>query len=195
MFNSFDVNDKRYRIMKGAAKIFAEKGFHRAKMEEIAQEADVGKGTVYEYFSSKQQLFIEMFKQGKDYYLDALNRAVENEPVFYSKLKNIAYLHLNFFKEHKDLARIFMQEFLQLGVEMQEAVFQLEEYEIKLLEELFQQGVREGYFRPANTKVAARAFYGSINAMSVPMLFFGEKPNLEKLSGEIVDIFLRGIKK
>jgi TetR/AcrR family fatty acid metabolism transcriptional regulator len=195
VFDSSDVNDKRYRIMKGAAKVFAQKGFHRAKMEEIAQEADVGKGTVYEYFSSKQQLFIEMFQVGKDYYLDALNRVVENEPVFYNKLKNVAYLHLNFFNEHKDIARIFMQEFLQLGVEMHQAVFQLEEHEIKLLEELFQQGVREGYFRPVDTRVAAHAFYGSVNAMSVPMLFFGEKPDLEKLSGEIVDIFLQGIKK
>ncbi|MGI6685684.1 MAG: TetR/AcrR family transcriptional regulator [Bacillota bacterium] len=195
MLISVDENDKRYRIMKAAAKIFAHKGFHRAKIEEIAQEAGVGKGTVYEYFPSKQQLFMQMFKVGKDYYLDVLTKQINQESGLYDKLKNITYLHLKFFIDHTDIARVMMQEFLQLGAEMHKAVFQTQEQEIGLLDELFQQGIEEGCFRSIDTKLTAYAFYGSVHAIGVSMIFYGERPNLEKLSREIVDVFLQGIKK
>lgn len=193
MLNSVDINDKRYRIMKAAAKMFARKGFFRAKMEEIAQEADVGKGTVYEYFSSKEQLFIEMFKTGRDYYMGALTSRLENESELDEKLKNVAHLYLTFINDYKDIAMVMMQEFLQLGAEMQEAVFQAHEQEIGILDELFIQGVREGYFRSIDTRLTAYVFYGSVHAMGAPMIFQEGKPDLEKLSKEIVDILLNGI--
>jgi len=195
MFISVDENDKRYRIMKAAAKVFARKGFHRAKMEEIAQEAEVGKGTVYEYFSSKQQLFIEMFQVGRDYYLDTLVKKVAGEDGLKNKLKKVAYLHLKFFSEHTDVARVMMQEFLQLGAEMYGEVLQTQKREIEVLQGLIEEGVRSGYFRVLDAKIAAYAFYGSIHAIGSLMIFRGEKPDLEKLSGEIVDVFLQGIKK
>ena len=52
--------DKRLRIIEAAVIVFSRKGFHRAKVEEIAEVAGVGKGTVYEYFKSKKELFLEM---------------------------------------------------------------------------------------------------------------------------------------
>lgn len=198
MFISPDENDKRYRIMQAAVKIFAQKGFYRAKMEEIAQEADVGKGTVYEYFPSKQQLFIEMFQTGKEYYFDFLTKQVKNQLGLYQQLKNIAYFHLRFFVEHKDIARVMLQEYLQLGWEMHQAVFQAQEEEIQVLENLFQEGVRNKSLRSIDTHTTAYAFYGAVNALGVPLLFQDAqdgRPDLEKISIEIVDLFYRGIEK
>ncbi|TLM97504.1 helix-turn-helix transcriptional regulator, partial [bacterium] len=63
-------SEKRVQIIKAAIKVFSEKGFHDAKVEDIAQQADVGKGTVYEYFSSKTELFQEMFRSGMQFYME-----------------------------------------------------------------------------------------------------------------------------
>lgn len=49
--------EKRQMILEAACRIFSEKGYHNARVEEIALEAGVGKGTVYEYFPSKKYLF------------------------------------------------------------------------------------------------------------------------------------------
>lgn len=193
MLFSVDMSDKRYRIMRAAAKMFARKGFYRAKMEEIAQEADVGKGTVYEYFSSKEQLFIEMFKAGREYYLGVLTGQLENETDIYDKLINVAYLHLTFINDHKDIAMVMMQEFLQLGTEMHQAVFQAHKDEIEALNGIFKQGVMEGYFRDIDTKLTAYIFYGSVHAMGAPMIFQEEILDLKKIAAEIVDIFMKGI--
>jgi TetR/AcrR family fatty acid metabolism transcriptional regulator len=52
---------KRNRIIRAAAAVFSQKGYTGALMAEVAVEAGVGKGTVYEYFSSKAELFLAVF--------------------------------------------------------------------------------------------------------------------------------------
>lgn len=54
-----EKNQKRKDIMTSARILFKEKGYHNTKMEEIAVNAGVGKGTLYEYFNSKQDIFDE----------------------------------------------------------------------------------------------------------------------------------------
>jgi AcrR family transcriptional regulator len=50
---------KRSDILTSARALFKENGFHNTKMEDIAQRAGVGKGTLYEYFKNKQEIFDE----------------------------------------------------------------------------------------------------------------------------------------
>ena len=54
--------DKRSRIIEAAAKVFAHKGYNSTLIADIAKEAGIGKGTIYEYFPSKQDLFFAVFK-------------------------------------------------------------------------------------------------------------------------------------
>lgn len=54
-----EKNQKRSDILAAARILFREKGFHNAKMDDIAQRAGVGKGTLYEYFKNKQEIFDE----------------------------------------------------------------------------------------------------------------------------------------
>ena len=55
--------ETKERILAAALKIFGEKGYHPATMAEIAEEANVGKGTLYWYFSSKEELFSGIIEQ------------------------------------------------------------------------------------------------------------------------------------
>ena len=53
---------KRAHIILAAARVFAEKGFSGTMMSEIADHAGIGKGTLYEYFDSKEALFFSVFE-------------------------------------------------------------------------------------------------------------------------------------
>ncbi|WP_089609318.1 TetR/AcrR family transcriptional regulator [Dehalobacterium formicoaceticum] len=191
----FEVNpqDKRLRIMQAAVRVFAQKGFHRAKMEEIARTADVGKGTVYEYFPSKERLFIEMIKIGKKYYQDRLMAQIKGVEGFSEKLKEVAYLHMIFFHEHRDMTQVMMQEYLQLGAEVHEEFAQFHEQEIRVIREIIAQGTDEGSFRPQETERTSLFFYGAVHAVSCRSISALGKNDLEKLAEEVTDLFLRGI--
>ena len=55
-----DKEEKKRKILQAASDIFVEKGFSNVVISDIAQAAGIGKGTVYEYFKSKEELFSEL---------------------------------------------------------------------------------------------------------------------------------------
>ncbi len=59
---SFKPDDKHHRILEAAVQVFARKGFAGASIAAIAAQAGIGKGTVYSYFPSKEDLFFEVFE-------------------------------------------------------------------------------------------------------------------------------------
>jgi AcrR family transcriptional regulator len=57
-----DLRDKKEReILEAAAAVFAEQGFRTTRVADVAERAGIGKGTVYEYFRSKEDLFLRLF--------------------------------------------------------------------------------------------------------------------------------------
>lgn len=64
---------KRRRIIQAAIQVFAEKGVSGGKIADIAKEAGIGKGTIYEYFSSKTDIFMAVF----EYFLKTLLNGYE----------------------------------------------------------------------------------------------------------------------
>jgi len=55
--------DRRAQILRAAAGVFAEKGYSNSTVDEIASAAGIAKGSVYNYFKSKQELFTELFTE------------------------------------------------------------------------------------------------------------------------------------
>ena len=55
---------RKKNIIKGALKVFQEVGIEKTTMDEIANESGFGKATLYYYFSSKDEVFIEIMEQG-----------------------------------------------------------------------------------------------------------------------------------
>lgn len=57
-----DLRDRKEReILEAAAAVFAARGFRATRIDDVAAHAGVGKGTVYEYFRSKEELFLRLF--------------------------------------------------------------------------------------------------------------------------------------
>jgi AcrR family transcriptional regulator len=70
---------RREQILEAAVKVFAEKGFRAAKMQEVANAAGVANGTVYNYFRSKDEVLLAL--------LERLNET-EARPAQFEQLKN-----------------------------------------------------------------------------------------------------------
>ena len=72
------VKDEREAAFKRAAlKVFSSKGYHRSTMSEIAMEAGFGKGTLYWYWKSKQDLYFALVKESHDEFMVLLREASE----------------------------------------------------------------------------------------------------------------------
>lgn len=96
---------KRELILRAAVKVFSSKGYHNTRMEEIAATAGIGKGTIYEYFSSKLQLFQAMLEGSLQYYFELLNQETFKLMPLQERLRILIEAHCRFSLEKKDLAR------------------------------------------------------------------------------------------
>ena len=78
-------------ILDGAVQCFVKKGFHGAGMAEISRVAKVSQASLYQYFSSKNELILEIAKRYSSRDLDALRR-IESASDFMDALEQEAYL-------------------------------------------------------------------------------------------------------
>ena len=59
---TIERGNKRPLLVEAATRVFAEKGYASTRVADIAVRAGVGKGTVYEYFASKEELLFAVFE-------------------------------------------------------------------------------------------------------------------------------------
>jgi len=71
---------RRDKMLRSAAAIFAEKGFEQARLEDIAERAEVSVGTIYNYFSSKFDLLVAMYREDRELVLKQSEAIVANPP-------------------------------------------------------------------------------------------------------------------
>ncbi|HHW40022.1 MAG TPA: TetR/AcrR family transcriptional regulator [Syntrophomonadaceae bacterium] len=165
---------KSAQIFEAAAGVFAEKGFHAATVEEIASRAGIGKGTVYEYFPSKEALFRAMLKAGMQSYLAAVRERLKRPASARGALEQIALAHACFVREKGALARLIADEQGCLAPWAREWVFRMRERKLEAIAKLIARGAEQGEFRPVNPRLAAEVFLGVVGAICLPALFTRE---------------------
>ena len=69
---------RKDQILKGALTVFKNKGLEKATMDEIAKQADFGKATLYYYFSSKEEIFIELLDRGWKMIWESIEPAIQD---------------------------------------------------------------------------------------------------------------------
>ncbi|MDL2248267.1 TetR/AcrR family transcriptional regulator [Tyzzerella sp. OttesenSCG-928-J15] len=68
--------DKQERIMRAAIQEFITNGFERAKISDIAKNSDIAKGSIYQYFEDKKELFIYCAQWGLEVFMEKLNQRI-----------------------------------------------------------------------------------------------------------------------
>jgi len=81
-----EKNQKRQDILQAAMALFMDKGFQNTKMEDIAIDAGVGKGTLYEYFENKQDIFDEACIEYVNVIIDNIRYVSNMDDTFNNKL-------------------------------------------------------------------------------------------------------------
>lgn len=188
---------KREAIIFSALEIFERDGFHKAKVEDIAKGANVGKGTIYEYFDSKRDLFYQMVKSMMDKYFDLVQNVVEENIDPISKLHNLVKLQLELTSKHANLGHIIQVEAIKSGIrkDLKLVFIEFRRKQINIVEKILEEGIEAKLFKKVNTYMAALFFLGG----SVQFAF--DQNVVEKCGGdkteldmeEFVNTFLKGV--
>ncbi len=103
-------NDRRAKIMQAAEKLFTSSRLHEITLDDVVAEAHVGKGTVYTYFTNKEDLFFQVATSGFDELCDLIDDNVPTGAHFMEQLINACNLVSKFFARRKQLFRMIQSE-------------------------------------------------------------------------------------
>jgi TetR/AcrR family fatty acid metabolism transcriptional regulator len=191
-------SDVKYRkIIAAATKIFAQKGFFKAKVSEIAKEAGIADGTVYIYFRHKDDILISLFEEKMQEVLDNMKEQIDQETDPLKKIERFALVHLKLIEDHKDIAEIIQVELRQSSKFMKNYHnTKFFEY-LNLISAIIQEGKEKGVIREdINPGIAKRAFFGALDEMS-RFWVLSKKPkyDIQTASQQITNFFIHGIRK
>lgn len=142
--------DKRDLILRATEKIIAARGLHGLSMQLIATEADVAAGTIYRYFTDKDELIIEL---RKDILAKLASFVLENcgEGTLEQKFKRI-WLKMHNFARKLTPSNLSYEQYSTLPDSNTEDIKQLELEALSPLFELFDEGKEKGLFYPLNNR-------------------------------------------
>ncbi|HEX8580992.1 MAG TPA: helix-turn-helix domain-containing protein, partial [Acidimicrobiales bacterium] len=99
--------ERRRQLMAYAAARFAENGYHPTSVAEIVQGLGVGKGVFYWYFSSKEELFVEILRESQQDLRRRQEQAIGDEPDPLRRLELGIRASMAWAEEHRDVYRLF----------------------------------------------------------------------------------------
>jgi AcrR family transcriptional regulator len=95
-----EKEQRRNDIIDAAEKVFFEKGYAEATMDDISDEVELSKGTVYLYFNTKEELYFAVMIKGFNILVNLFKEAAEKEKSGADKLRAIGEAYIRFFKEY-----------------------------------------------------------------------------------------------
>jgi TetR/AcrR family transcriptional regulator, fatty acid metabolism regulator protein len=188
--------DKRARILNAAIVVFAQKGFHQARVSDVAGEAGVADGTIYLYFKNKDDLLLTLFEEKMDEILAGLEQVLEglDDPV--ERVRAFARYHAWQVRTNRALAEVFQVE-LRLSNKF------LKEYRpqklwnyLGLFGKIVREGQARGIFRPElDPFILMWAFFGSLDELAMQWVLARrrEKFRVEDAAEMVAETFIRGM--
>lgn len=183
---------KREVILESAVKVFSGKGYHNTRMEEIAATAGIGKGTIYEYFDSKLQLFQAMMENSLEVYYESLD--AENSPVtFAERIYYLSDAHFKFCQDNKELTRIVFWDAEIFDEELKEWCDNVRKKKQERMSEIIEAAVLAGEIRNIEPKLLTAVITGIFGAMWAPIVLDGWEIDSSDLARQVTDIIMNGI--
>jgi AcrR family transcriptional regulator len=188
---------RREQILGAATRVFADKGFSRATTREVAREAGVSEGTIYNYFEDKEALLMAI--------MDTLNETERRADDFREGLATDfhgffeAYLRhrMDVIWENREIFRVVMSEMLVNAGLRERYMREVVEPTMRIGEENFQERVGQGKVHATDAPLAMRVVTGSVLGLLVLGLI-GEKEvasRWDEASGVLGELLLHGLEK
>lgn len=113
---------RREAILNAAARVFSSKGYRGATLEEIAVESELAKGTIYNYYRDKEDLFISLVREGYGQFQEMLDRIVSEAGSLNGFLRRLFMFSLKTMQEHKYMMRLMITEGAHLSESLREDI-------------------------------------------------------------------------
>jgi AcrR family transcriptional regulator len=191
-----DVSEERKnQIIAAATKVFTERGFAEARMDDIVAESGLSKGALYWYFDSKDAIIVAILDRVFDWEAAHLDEILDREASAELKLERFVDVTLQDLKKMKPLMPIFF-DFWSLSVRnknINKAIKRYYQNFIDIVEPIIELGIQRGEFRIVDVRESALAIGALFEGTILFYAYFYDILNLETQFRTGLELILEGL--
>jgi len=185
---------KRLAILEAAVSIFSKKGFYEATVSEIAKRARVSEATIYEYFSTKEELLFSIPAQKILEYQTKNRDILQYIQGATNKLRFMIYSHLQLYISDLDYARVAMLILKTNRNFINTEAYKVVQASARSTIEILEEGIKSGEFRQDIQPYLVRAMiWGTIEHLVIRKSLLGKPEDLLSFADEITNTIFQGI--
>jgi AcrR family transcriptional regulator len=181
-------------LLQAAEKVFSDRGYHNTSVRDIAREAGFSVGGVYQFFQSKDELYLKVVESQWEHFFGLLNTALQAETVE-ARLTNLTDATFQAFEERSEFFKLFLSDRGRLSAGFTgEIATRIGQHTRRLrqhLVDLMRQGVAEGILQPLDPDMLASAYLGIVHNCIFEALAAGT-PRAARPASEVLRLFLSG---
>jgi AcrR family transcriptional regulator len=143
------------QILQAARQVFAQQGFHATRMSDIAQAAGVSQGTLYHYFSSKDELFLAVLRPWNEQVAEIAKQLPAGEALVTDRFWLINQIATNFFETDQDLLPVFVEYWAYIQRNPKAAAAFKEFFQVmqQSIQDILSRGIEMGEFKPVDVEI------------------------------------------
>jgi len=153
---------KREKILEAAAELFSTKHYHEVMMDDVAKLISVAKGTVYNYFTSKEELYFTIMQTRMENLLFLLKQKIESQNSSIDSLRAFVIHLYMFMMKYRKFFLIYQRETLNKQNSFCEDMLTLEKQMKQMITQIISSGEEEGVFRKVDEEFVISLIFGSI---------------------------------
>ena len=182
-----EKEQRRNEILNAAEKVFFSKGFNYATMDEVAEKAELSKGTLCLYFKNKEDLYFAIAQRSMTILRSLFQDAVKQHNKGIEKVRAIGRAYHKFSQDHKNYFNMMMhfaavQDSLNLDTCVFEEMHMQGQSVLQVLVEAIQSGINDGTIR-SNLDPLKTAFLLQGVSSGIIHLIARETNHIKKLEG------------
>jgi AcrR family transcriptional regulator len=184
---------RQEQILEAATKLFAKHGYADADTQLLAEKLGIGKGTIYRYFPSKEDVFLAAADRAMRRLREQIDTSIRDVRDPFAQIAVAIRSYLAFFAENPDFVELLIQERAQFKDRKKPTYFENREANLERWRSLYRALIAEGRIRamPVEriTDVLGDLLYGTM----FTNYFTGRRKDPELQAREILDVVFRGI--
>ncbi|MBX3059761.1 MAG: TetR/AcrR family transcriptional regulator [Anaerolineae bacterium] len=187
-----DPEATKSRILDAALDVFANKGYHDARLDEIIAESHTSKGAIYFHFPNKERLFLALVDQFADLLERRVTEAIHQEEAGMARVRVALETCLDTFGRYRRPAKLLLVQAVGLGAAFENKRNEINDRFARLIETQLQEAIAVGDIAPVDTEVVAYAWMGAMVGVIIRWVYTGE-PEPPRILQTLLPVLLRSV--
>ena len=185
--------EKAESILDTAKKMFGRYGLQKTTLDEIARMARVAKATIYNYFGSKDRVYLEVLRREANEIVEKISSSVDQEVLPGDKVTAFARAKFRYMREAINILNLDREGIEKLLPSAESIRNELFEREVNIIRSILEEGVEKGNFHLNNVSLAATAIGHGLRGFELNWLVQENDERIDCYLDELMNILFYGL--